>query len=137
MRYCITIIMLLTFCYVGRAQDGPKLSIGEKGNQFPITNQPVSERVTTAVFRSDPKLYVNGGKNDYMIAQYDVSVVVNENNIAGPFTVEDNNSQEVFDKLYRHFEMGAKIFYDKILLVCKDCIPPKQVAAPGIAVVLE
>lgn len=137
MRYYFTLIMLLSLGYTAMAQEGPKLSIGEKGNQYPVTGKGISERMTTAVFRGDPKLYVNGGKNEYIISHYEVSVAVNSSNLAGPYTVNDDNAQEVFDKLYRYFEMGAKVYYDKILLACRDCIPPKQVAAPGIAVVLE
>ncbi len=139
MRYFIAFFVVLTLSYTSPAQDGPKLSIGEKGNQYPVTGQAISERMTTAVFRSDPKLYVNteSGNNSYIIAQYDIAVQVDDKNIIGPFTIKENNAQDILDKMYRHFETGAKVFYDKIILACRDCVPPKPVAVPGIAVELE
>lgn len=138
MRYYITIIMILVLGYTANAQGNALLSIGEKGNKYAVT-QPVKERMSPSVMRENAKLYASaapGNDNTYMIVQYDISVL-SDGKIIGPFTVKHNDEQKVFDKLHTWFETGAKVFYDKIVLICKECTPPEPINARPIMVTLE
>lgn len=138
MRYYITFVMLLVLSYTASAQGNALLSIGEKGNKYAVT-QPVKERMSPSVMRENAKLYVSAGPgndNTYMIVQYDISVL-SDGKIIGPFTVKHNDEQKVFDKLHTWFETGAKVFYDKIMLICRECTPPEPINARPIMVTLE
>ena len=137
MRYILSILIAL-LPVASFAQEGIKIFIGEKGDKYDAT-QRVQRHIAYDVMRADPKLYAsteNGDSKAIIVAQYDVSVIVNGDMI-GPFTVKDDNVQQVFDKLHSYFEPGAKVYYEKIMLVCRDCSPPKPINSPGIEITLE
>lgn len=134
MRYYILLLILLATGTISFAQSNFTISIGEKGLQYELTKQPITERISAFVVKGDPKLVLNAKDDNYSIVQYDVSIL-KDNKVIGPFTVGENNAQEVFDKLYSHFEPGAKVFYEKIMLVCRN--PPNRMAHPGIVVELQ
>lgn len=133
----LLIILALTFPFSLFAQGETKIFVGEKGTQRLASAHAVTEKIAIATFRDDPALHVSNDKNSYIIAQYEISVKPPNKDLMGPFLVKDNNNQQVFDKLYPYFEPGSRIFYEKIILVCRDCTPPTQIASPGIAVLLE
>ena len=137
MRY-ITLLLIALLPYTSFGQEGIKIFIGEKGDKYDAT-QRLQRHIGYSVMREDPKLYASSEDGDskaIIVAQYDVSVIVNGDMI-GPFTVKDDNAQQVFDKLHTYFEPGAKVYYEKIMLVCRDCSPPKPINSPGIEITLE
>lgn len=134
MRCYILLLILLATATTSFAQSNFTISIGEKGRQYELTKQPITERLSAFVVKGDPKLVLTAKDDNYKIAQYDVSIL-KDNKVIGPFTVGENNAQDVFDKLYSHFEPGAKVFYEKIMLVSRN--PPNRMAHPGIVVELQ
>ena len=141
MSYCITIIILLALSFTTYAQSDARISIGERGTKHAIA-QPISEKISASIMRENGKLYVSAegaGDNKYIVAQYEISVLPKGGggDIIGPFLVKDDNAQKVFDQLHTWFETGAKVFYEKIMLICRECTPPEPINARGIAVTLE
>lgn len=135
MRYIVALMTILFGCIYCSAQTDVKISVGDRGRQHELTQQPIKETISASVIKDDPKLHIICKDDSYIIGQYDVSIVKDKQNVIGPFTVKEGNEREVFDNLYPHFEPGARILYDKILVVSRN--PPKRIAHPGITVELQ
>ena len=117
------------------AQSDVKIAVGERGQQHEVTQRAITTTISASVIKDDPKLHLICKDDSYIIAQYDISVQSGDKDIIGPFTIKDKDEQKQFDKLYPHFISGAKIYYEKIVLVCKN--PPKTIAHPVISVELQ
>lgn len=136
MRFYISFIALMVAGYMAQAQ--AKISIGERGYKYDPA-ESINETMTVDALKGDTKLHVSaeGTSNSYIIAQYDISVLSENGNLIGPFTIKDKEEQKVFDNLYSYFVTGAKVYYDKIVLACRDCMPPKPINARGAVVTLR
>lgn len=143
MRYYITFFMLLAFGFTAGAQGEARISIGKRGSQYSAM-QLIKEKMSASLLREDPKLYVteagiadNTDGATYIIPNYEITVEGTAGDINGPFVVRDGNEQEVFDKMHTHLQPGAKVTYNKVVIVCRICLPPRQINAPGVMVTLE
>lgn len=135
MHYILVLLTLLFGWTYSSAQTDVKISVGERGRQHELTQQPIKETISASVIKDDPKLHLVCKDDSYIIGQYDVAIVTDGKNVVGPFTVKEGNEREQFDKLYPHFKPGAQILYDKIIVVCRNA--PKRIAHPGISVELQ
>ena len=126
------VLFAVTYC---RAQSDVKIAVGERGQQYEVTQQAIMTTISASVIKDDPKLHLKSKDDNYMIAQYDISVLSEDGSIIGPFTIKDKDEQKQFDKLYPYFTSGGKVYYDKLMLVCKN--PPKTIAHPGVVVELQ
>lgn len=128
----LIVLLAVTYC---QAQSDVKIAVGERGQQYELTQQPIKVIISASVIKDDPKLHLTCKDDSYIIGQYDVSVLSENGSIIGPFTIKDKDEQKQFDKLYPYFTSGGKVYYDKLMLVCKN--PPKTIAHPGVVVELQ
>ncbi len=135
MRYIIVLLTILLGCTYCSAQTDVKISVGERGRQHELTQHGIKETISASVIKDDPKLHLVYKDDSYIIGQYDVAIVKNRKSVIGPFTVKEGKERDVFDKLYPHFEPGAQIIYDKIIVMSRNS--PKAIAHPGITVALQ
>lgn len=135
MRYFVLLFVTLFGLNYCCAQSDVKIAVGERGQQYEVTQRAIKTTISASVIKDDPKLHLICKDDSYIIAQYDISVQSGDKDIIGPFTIKDKDEQKQFDKLYPYFTTGAKVYYEKIVLVCKN--PPKTIAHPGIVVELQ
>lgn len=135
MRYFIILLTILFGSVYCSAQTDVKISVGERGRQHELRQQGIKETISASVIKDDPKLHLVCKDESNVIGQYEVSVLKERQNVIGPFTVKEGNERDVFDKLFPHFQPGAKILYDKIIVISRSS--PNAIAQPGITVELQ
>lgn len=137
MHYLLfSLIMLQAF--TSTAQEGLTIKVGERGQEYPAVQNPITLTMKAYDMKDDPVLHAHATSYTYDIASYEMAVRPQGEGVAGVYKIDPQGDDEQYDDMQKYMEAGTKVYYDKIIILCKDCPGgPRQMAQPSIVVTLE
>ncbi len=131
-------VLLITFIpIILKAQEPVYLQIGKRGIANDVSQKSATNKIESPFFKNDPSIYVSATSQPYAIKKLEVSILPEDGELLGPFTIKGEEQLKLMQKHLTHLSTGTRIFYENIMLDCEGCITDQTLKTYNLVVLLE